>query len=132
MDMVIGVKQFRLAPRKIDPKKIYAFQNDANINYLSEQLITIRDFNLGSREEMYTKAEELQAAVQNKKQQGEKQLPEQEQLQRINALIRAYEDIVEGNYIDNLIRAEKERTEALSRSDEQTKTTQTTNSKRRR
>ena len=132
MDMVIGIKQFRLAPRKIDPKKIYAFQNDANINYLSEQLVTIRDFNLGSREEMYAKAEELQAAIQNKRQQGVIQPPEQEQLQRINALIRAYEDIVEGNYIDNLIRAEKERTEALTHPDGQLKTTPTTNRKPKR
>ena len=132
MNMIIGVKQFRLTPRKIDPKKIYAFQNDANINYLSEQLITIRDFNLSSREEMYARAEELQAAVQNKKQQGEKQPPGQEQLRRINALIRAYEDIVEGNYIDNLIRAEKERTEALTCPDGQPKNTQTTNRKPKR
>ena len=132
MDMVIGVKQFRLAPRKIDPQKIYAFQNDANINYLSEQLITIRDFNIGSREEIYSKAEDLQAAVQNKKQQGEKQPLEQKQLQRINELIRAYEGIVEGNYIDNLIRAEKERTEALTRPDGQPKTAQTNNRKPKR
>ena len=138
MNMIIGVKQFRLMPKKIDPTKIYVFQNDANINYLSEQLVTLRDFNLGSREEIYAKAEELQAAVRNKKQQGEVFSYEQEQLRRVNELIKVYEKIVEGNYIDNLIRAEKERTEALSRSNEPTKdnaqpkTTQTINCKWRR
>ena len=130
-DMMIAVKQFRLAPRKIDTNKIYVFQNDANIEHLSEQLRTIRDFNLGSREEIYAKANELQAAVQRKRQQGETRSPEKEHLRRVNELIKVYEKIVEGNYIDNLIRAEKERTEALTRSDEQPKTT-TTNIKRRR
>ena len=81
---------------------------------------------------MYAKAETLQAAVQSKRQQGVIQPPEQEQLQRINALIRAYEDIVEGNYIDNLIRAEKECTEALTRPDGQPKTAQTNNRKPKR
>ena len=129
------------APRKADPNMIYTFQNDANISYLSDQLATIRDFNLGSREEIYAKANELQAAVQSKRQQGETQPPEKEQLRRVNELIKVYEKIVEGNYIDNLIRSEKERTEALSRPDErvndntteqQPKTTQTVNRKRKR
>ena len=113
MNMMIEVKQFRLAPRKIDPNKIYAFQNDANIEYLSKQLITLRDFNLGSREKIYSKAEELQAAVQSKRQQGETQPHEQEQLRRVNELIKVYEKIVEGNYIDNLIKAQQEQTRAV-------------------
>ena len=108
MNMIIGVKQFRLMPKKIDHTKIYVFQNDANINYLSEQLVTLRDFNLGSREEIYAKAEELQAAVRNKKQQGEVFSYEQEQLRRVNELIKVYEKIVDGNYIDNLIKAQQE------------------------
>ncbi len=45
MDMVVAIKQFRFTPKKLAPKKIYVFQNDADINYLSEQLRTIRDFN---------------------------------------------------------------------------------------
>ena len=108
LNMMGEVKQFRLAPRKYNTEKIYTFQNDGNINYLSEQLLTLRDFKLGSREEIYAKAEELQAAVQNKRQQGETQPSEQEQLRRVNELIKVYEKIVEGNYIDNLIRAQKE------------------------
>ena len=141
MNMIIEVKQFRLMPKKIDPTKIYVFQNDANIERLSKQLVTIRDLNLGSRDEIYAKAEELQAAVRNKKQQGEVFSYEQEQLRRVNELIKVYEKIVEGNYIDNLIRAEEERREALTRPDERAKdnaaeqhpkTTQTVNHKRRR
>lgn len=108
MDMMVSVKQFRLTSRKIDPRKIYTFQNDAEINYLSEQLRTIRDLNLGSKEQIYSKAEELQAAVQQKRQQGEKHTHEQEQLRRVNELIKVYEKIVEGNYIDNLIKAQRE------------------------
>ena len=138
MNMMIEVKQFRLTPRKYNTEKIYTFQNDANINYLTEQLVALRDFKLGSREEIYSKAEELQAAVWNKKQQGEVISYEQEQLRRVNELIKVYEKIVEGNYIDNLIRAEKERTEALTRPEEHTKEDtppkpmQTINRKRRR
>lgn len=114
-DMMIAVKQFRLAPRKIDTNKIYVFQNDANIEHLSEQLRTICDFNLGSREEIYSKADELQAAVQKKKQQGEMHPYEQEQLRRVNELIKVYEKIVEGNYIDNLIKAQQGQTRAVQR-----------------
>ena len=102
------VKQFRLSPRKYNTEKIYTFQNDANINYLTEQLVTLRDFKLGSREEIYSKAEELQAAVRNKKQQGEVFSYEQEQLRRVNELIKVYEKIIDGNYIDNLIKAQQE------------------------
>ena len=115
MNTIIAVKQFRLAPRKIDPNKIYVFQNDDNIEHLSEQLATIRDFNLGSREEIYAKAEELQATVQQKRQQGEVFSCEQEQLRRVNELIRVYEEIVEGNYIDNLIKAQQEQTRTVKK-----------------
>ncbi len=111
MDMIIKVKQFTLVPRKLDPKKIYAFQNDAEINYLSEQLCTIRDFGFVSREQMYDKAAELQEYIDN----NPKCDIEQQQLKRISELIKVYEAIVEGNYIDNLIKAhqeEKRNTEA--------------------
>lgn len=97
INMMIAVKQFRLEPGKIDPKLIYAFKNDANINYLSEQLCTISEFNISFKEQMYTKAEELKAANDAR------------QLKRVKELIKAYEEIVEGNYIDNLIKVQKER-----------------------
>ena len=55
----------------------------------------------------------LQATVQRKWQQGETQPPEQEQLWHVNELIKAYEKIVEGNYIDNLIKAQQGPTRAI-------------------
>ncbi len=183
MDMVVEVKQFKLTPRKIDPKKIYTFQNDAEINYLSEQLLTIRDCNLCSREQIYSKAEELKRGIDEKTAKlkslldeiptlksdisqlrhffsvgsNSKRLDTMEQvklaaareiankygakseddvsdlekrlkqlqaevktikdelpddqlkLKRVSDLITAYETIVEGNYIDNLVRAQRER-----------------------
>ena len=181
MDMTIEIKQFRLMPRKDNGKLVYAFQNDANINYLSEQLLTIGEFGFGSREQIYSKADELKRSIDEKnekvksltaeiptlksdisqlrflfsavsiskpdamtqvklaaareiadkygvKSEGDiaslekrlKLLPdyissikdevseEQLKLGRVSNLISAYERIVEGNYIDNLIRAQRE------------------------
>lgn len=159
MDMVVEVKQFRITPRKLDPKKIYTFQNDAEINRLSQQLVTLHDFNLSSKEQIYAKAEELQRGINEKNAKlkelsaemptlksdiarlryysdqygvkpGEeladlerrlKLIPEyaasikndifneQLKLKRVTDLIAVYEEIVEGNYIDNLIKAQRER-----------------------
>lgn len=181
MDMTIEIKQFRLMPRKDNSKFVYAFQNDSNINYLSEQLLTIGEFGFGSREQIYSKADELKRSIDEKnekvksltaeiptlksdisqlrflfsavstskpdamtqvklaaareiadkygvKSEGDiaslekrlKLLPdyissikdevseEQLKLGRVSNLISAYERIVEGNYIDNLIRAQRE------------------------
>ncbi len=66
MDMVVEVKQFTLVPRKLDLKKIYTFQNDAEINYLSEQLVTIRDFHFTSMEQIYAKADALKQSIDEK------------------------------------------------------------------
>ena len=54
---------------------------------------------------MYAKAEELKAANDTAA------------LKRVTDLIRAYESIVKGNYIDNLIKAQRERkrTEAATK-----------------
>lgn len=188
MDMIIEIKKFRLEPRKIEPKKIYVFQNDANINYLSEQLCTIGEFNFTSKPQMCAKAESFKGGIDEKTaklkemsdeiptlksdiaqlrhlfsvgdkskrldtmeqvklaaareiadEHGvkseddiaelEKRLKslqsdvtsikaemsdEQLKLKRVSDLITAYEKIVEGNYIDNLIRTQREQ--------EQTKT----------
>lgn len=97
MNMIVEVKQFRLEPRKIKSDKIYTFQNDANINYLSEQLLTIGEFGFTNKEQMYAKAEELQGANDTVR------------LKRVKKLIKAYEEIVEGDYISNLICREKEK-----------------------
>ena len=183
MDLVIEVKKFTIAPRKLDPKKIYTFQNDAEIDYLSEQLRTIRDLHFTSREQIYETAEELKLGIDEKtaklkemtaelptlksdiaqlrhffsvganssrldameqtklaaareiaNKYGAKseddvadlekrlkqlqaevksikdELPDDQfKLKRVSDLITAYEKIVEGNYIDNLIRGQKDR-----------------------
>lgn len=180
-DVIIAVKQFRITPRKHEPKKIYAFQNDAQINYLSEQLCTISEFNLASREQIYAKAEELKNSIDGKtarlkelsgeiptlksdiaqlrhlysagdnskrldtmeqvKQAAAREIAdkynvksaenvavlekrlkslqsevksvkselsdEQLKLKRISDLIAAYEKIIEGNYIDNLVKEQR-------------------------
>ena len=66
MDMGIEIKQFRLMPRKLDKRKIYAFKNDANIDYLSQQLMTLGEFGLTSREQIYEKADELKRGIDEK------------------------------------------------------------------
>ena len=93
--MTVEISWFRLLPKKSVQQKIYTFQNDANINFLAEQLRTISDFHFTSREQIYAKAEELHG--------------NETALQRVKTLIRAYEKIAEGNYIDNLVRAQRER-----------------------
>lgn len=172
-----------VVPRKLNPKKIYTFQNDTEIDRLSQQLVTIRDFNLSSKEQIYSKAEELKHNIDEKKAKlkelsaelptlksdiaqlkyyfsviGEqreldaneevrvleareivakygvksemeianlerrlKLIPEyassikneifdeQLKLKRMSDLITVYENLVEGNYIDNLIKAQRER-----------------------
>lgn len=98
--MMYEVKAFRLEPLKRSDKQPYTFTNDKNINYIAEQLNSLGEFGFTSREQMYAKAEELKAANDT------------EALKRVSDLITAYENIVEGNYIDNLIRAQKEREQA--------------------
>lgn len=58
--------------------------------------MTIGEFGFATREQMYAKAEELKAANDTAG------------LKRVKELIKAYESIVEGNYIDNLIKAQTE------------------------
>ncbi len=105
-NITTAVKQFRLEPKKSDKKQYYYFQNDERINYLSVQLATISEFGLTSREDIYAKASELQRNIYEIRKEGCNPAPEEEKLQRINELIKAYEEIVEGNYIDNLIKAQ--------------------------
>lgn len=108
LNVATAVKQFRLEPKKTDKRRYYFFQNDARINYLSEQLVTIGEFGLTSRDSIYAKAQELQRTIHQMRSQGEKPEEQEKALKRINTLIKAYEEIVEGNYIDNLIKAQQE------------------------
>ena len=112
LNITTAVKQFRLEPKKTDKRRYYFFQNDARINYLSEQLVTIGEFGLTSRDSIYAKAQELQRTIHKMRSQGENPEEQEKSLKRINTLIKAYEEIVEGNYIDNLIKAQQEEKQA--------------------
>lgn len=113
LNITTAVKQFRLDPKKTDRRRYYFFQNDARINYLSEQLVTIGEFGLTSRDSIYAKAHELQRTIHKMRSEGDNPEEQEKALKRINTLIRAYEEIVEGNYIDNLIKAQQEEKQAV-------------------
>lgn len=112
LNITTAVKQFRLDPKKTDRRRYYFFQNDARINYLSEQLVTIGEFGLTSRDSIYAKAQELQRTIHKMRSEGDNPEEQEKALKRINTLIKAYEEIVEGNYIDNLIKAQQEEKQA--------------------
>ncbi len=112
LNVASAVRQLRLEPKKTDKRRYYFFQNDARINYLSEQLVTIGEFGLTSRDSIYAKAQELQRTIHQMRSQGENPEEQENALKRINTLINAYEEIVEGNYIDNLIKAQQEEKQA--------------------
>lgn len=112
LNITTAVKQFRLDPNKTDKRRYYFFQNDARINYLSEQLVTIGEFGLTSRDSIYAKAKELNHTVSQMRLRNESCEEQEKALKRINTLIKAYEEIVEGNYIDNLIKAQREEKQA--------------------
>lgn len=113
LNVASAVKQFRLDPKKTDKRRYYFFQNDALINYLSEQLATIGEFGLTSRDSIYAKAQELQRTIHQMRSHGDNPEEHEKALKRINTLIKAYEEIVEGNYIDNLIKAQQEEKQAV-------------------
>ncbi len=98
MNMVIAIKSFRLPPKKLDNSKIYALKNDANIERLVQQLVTISEFHFTSREDMCAKAEELQAAGTDEAMR---------QLKRVREVIQTYDKIVGSDYISELIKAQQ-------------------------
>ena len=113
------VWSFRITPTKQDKNKAYSFLNDCKIENLVSCLNTLSEFNINTREQLYKAAEILQERIENST--DDERIELQIQYARIASTIRTYEEIVEGNYIDNLIKAEKERTEALERKAEQKK-----------
>ena len=121
LNITTAVTQFRLEPKKSNARRYYCFQNDARINYLSEQLLTIGEFGITSRDDIYAKAQELQRTIHKMRSNGENSEPEEMALKRINELIKAYEEIVEGNYIDNLIKAQKSQEAAAQRTEKSPK-----------
>lgn len=115
LNVTTAVTQFLLEPKKSNARRHYCFQNDERINYLSQQLLTIGEFGITSRDDIYAKAQELQRTIHQMRSNGENSEPEETNLKRINELIKSYEEIVEGNFIDNLIRAQKSRKAAAQR-----------------
>jgi len=115
LNVTTVVTQLRLEPKKSNARRHYCFQNDERINYLSQQLLTIGEFGITSRDDIYAKAQDLQMTIHKMRSNGENSEPEETNLKRINELIKSYEEIVEGNYIDNLIRAQKSREAAAQR-----------------
>ena len=115
LNVTTAVAQFQLEPKKSHKRRYYCFQNDERINYLSRQLLTIGEFGITSRDDIYAKAQELQHSVHIMRSRGDNPETEETNLKRINELIKAYEEIVEGNYIDNLIKAQKSREAAAQR-----------------
>ncbi len=109
LNVTTAVAQFQFEPKKSHKRRYYCFQNDERINYLSRQLLTIGEFGITSRDDIYAKAQELQHSVHIMRSRGDNPETEETNLKRINELIKAYEEIVEGNYIDNLIKAQKSR-----------------------
>lgn len=187
---VIAVRTFMFRPQKTNPKKIYSFENDKEINHLSQQLLTMRDFNLNSRDDIYEAAERSQKKIDDTLAQIRKlteDMPtlksdiaqlkfyfsarqnnsdamnqvrlaaakevankygitsaeeienletrlrlsptyisslknevseEQMKLSRISDLVHTYEKIIKGNYIDNLVAAERERRQREEKQEE--------------
>ena len=66
LDTTVAIQQFRIIPKKTKPQKIYTFSNDESLNLLVEQLSTIGEFGITSRDGIYAKAEELKKSVDEK------------------------------------------------------------------
>ena len=109
------VRRFEITPIKWDEQQPYDFMNDRQIWRLICCLNTLSELNINSRERLYKAADELQKRIDNCDDDERNDL--QIQHARISSVIRTYEEIIEGNYIDNLIRAEKEHKEALERAE---------------
>lgn len=121
LNITTAVTQLRLEPKKSNARRYYCFQNDERINYLSRQLLTIGEFGITSRDDIYAKAQDLQRTIHKMRSNGENSEREETNLKRINELIKSYEEIVEGNYIDNLIRAQKSREAAAQKTEKSPK-----------
>lgn len=119
------VRTFAFTPTRKDTNKAYSFTNDKTIDRLCNCLGTLSEFNINSREELYKAAENLQERIDNSDDERDNLKKQQA---RISSVIHIYEEIIEGNYIDNLIRAEKERKDAVKRTEEH-KTEQNNNRK---
>ena len=109
LSVTTAVKELRLEPKKTDKAQIYTFHNDADIDYLVKQLNTIAEFKLTDRESIVKKGCDIMENINQIRAEGSNPAPERERLARINELLKAYDELIEGNYIDNLIKAQQEK-----------------------
>ena len=79
--------------------------NDLTIGRLLYCLNTLSELEIKSREQLY----EIAADLREKADNSGNDIDLKAQLSQIESVIRTYEEIVEGNYTDNLIKAERER-----------------------
>ena len=105
---VTFVREFEITAVKWNKQQPYDFMNDLTIGRLLYCLNTLSELNIKSREQLYEVAADLREKAEN----GADDIDLKTQLSQIENVIRTYEEIVEGNYIDNLICAERERREA--------------------
>ncbi len=119
LSVTTAVKKLRLEPKKTDKAQIYTFHNDANIDYLVKQLNTIAEFRLTDRESIVKKGCEIMENINEIRAEGSNPAPERERLARINELLKAYDELIEGNYIDNLIKAQQAKQSSQSKSKQQ-------------
>ena len=91
------VRKFEITPAKWNKQQPYDIMNDKQIGRLLLCLNTLSEFEIKSREQLYRMAENLQEEIENGGDIEQKIL-----LSQIESTIRTYEEIVEGNYIDNL------------------------------
>lgn len=108
LSVTTAVKELRLEPIKTDKAQFYTFHNDANIDYLVKQLNTIAEFKLTDRESIVKKGCDIMENINQIRAEGSNPAPERERLARINELLKAYDELIEGNYIDNLIKAQQD------------------------
>ena len=102
-EYIVAVRTYKLTPKKHNKSSYYCFQNDTQIQRIFKQLITIDEFGFSSREQIFAKADELQKRINN----GENVIELTEKIAKVRELISVYEEIVEGNYIDNLIKEQQ-------------------------
>ena len=102
------VRKFEITTAKWKTQQPYDFMNDLTIGWLLYCLNTLSELEIKSREQLYDMAAELREKAEN----NADDIGLKTQLSQIENVIRTYEEIVEGNYIDNLIKAERERREA--------------------
>ena len=123
------VRKFEITPVKWNKQQPYDFMNDLTIGRLLYCLNTLSELEIKSREQLY----EIAADLREKAYNGADDIDLKTQLSQIENVIRTYEEIVEGNYIDNLIRAERERREAEQKKEKSPEQPmQTVNRKNRR